>query len=213
MATRYHALVFDFDGTIADTLHPAMRILNQLAERYKFKPLAAADLPKAQDMSTSELIRFLKIPRLKLPGILLEGRKLLGAEIDTIQPITGLPEVLEKLRQQTEFMGIVTSNSKLNVQNFLRRHNLGQFAFISSVSKLGGKHKHLKAILRTFTLEKDDILYIGDESRDIKAAHKAGVAACGVTWGYNSSKALRSKKPDYLFSQPRELLTLPMFRR
>ena len=86
----------------------------------------------------------------------------------------------------------------------LREH----FDFISSTSKLTGKSTHLRAIRKTFSLDLGDMLYVGDEIRDIKAAKKAGVAMAAVTWGFNSAESLQAESPEHLLSAPHELLHL-----
>ena len=80
------------------------------------------------------------------------------------------------------------------------------FHFISSKSKLSGKAKHLKSIMRTFSLEPEEILYVGDEIRDVKACKKVGIPIAAVTWGFNAKEALAETQPEYLFDTPQELL-------
>ena len=57
-------------------------------------------------------------------------------------------------------------------------------------------------------LHPSNVLYVGDEVRDIEAAKKAGIRIAAVTWGYNSKKALEAYKPDYLVTKPEELLQI-----
>ena len=91
----------------------------------------------------------------------------------------------------------------------VRAHGLReQFDFISSTSKLTGKSKHLKAIRKTFSLKSEELLYVGDELRDVKASQKANIPIAAVTWGFNSREALAASKPDYLFDTPAEFLSL-----
>jgi phosphoglycolate phosphatase len=52
------------------------------------------------------------------------------------------------------------------------------------------------------------VIYIGDETRDIIAAQKAGIRSVAVTWGYNSHKALKAHHPDHLIHSPQALLQL-----
>jgi phosphoglycolate phosphatase len=61
-------------------------------------------------------------------------------------------------------------------------------------------------------LDRNHVLYIGDETRDIEAAHKAGVRVAAVTWGYNNAEMLKRFSPDYLVSRPHELLSLEKAR-
>jgi len=54
----------------------------------------------------------------------------------------------------------------------------------------------------------EDVIYIGDEVRDIEAARAAGIKIASVTWGYNLESILTENKPDYIVTQPRDLLNL-----
>ena len=118
-------------------------------------------------------------------------------------------EALIEIQPKVEHFGILTSNSSENVELFLKHHGLDDlFQFISSKSKLSGKAKHLKSILRTFSLEKEEILYVGDEIRDIKACQKVGIPIAAVTWGLNAKDALAANNPEYLFDDPQELRDL-----
>ena len=120
--------------------------------------------------------------------------------------VAGMDEVLPELRKQSDHFGILTSNSVENVELFLKHHGLQDvFSFVSSTSKLTGKAKHLRSICRTFSIEADDIIYIGDEIRDVKAAKKAGVPVAAVGWGFNSPEALVGANPNFLFHEPTEL--------
>jgi phosphoglycolate phosphatase-like HAD superfamily hydrolase len=123
--------------------------------------------------------------------------------------IAGMSEVLVEMRRHVQRFGILTSNATPNVDLFLRAHGLrDQFDFISSTSKLTGKAKHLKAIRKTFSLRTGELLYIGDELRDVKASQKAGIPIAAVTWGFNSREALAAQSPDYLFDHPADFLRL-----
>jgi phosphoglycolate phosphatase-like HAD superfamily hydrolase len=80
------------------------------------------------------------------------------------------------------------------------------FAFVIGYPRLFGKGKALRRILKADRLEPADVLYIGDEVRDVEAARKAGVAMAAVTWGFHAEPLLRANRPDYVVSDPRELL-------
>jgi phosphoglycolate phosphatase len=202
------ALLFDFDGTLADTLAISIATYNQLAPMYGLRELHPADLPRVREMSTSEFIQFSGASRLRIPRILAEGKRLVANYIETVRPIDGMSAVLPRLRREFELMGIITSNSKENVRAFLRTHDIDHFQFISSVPKLSGKAKHIRAVMKLFTLSPGQIAYFGDETRDIKAARKAGVFSGAVSWGFNSRQALADRKPDMLIDDPVELLAL-----
>ena len=56
------------------------------------------------------------------------------------------------------------------------------------------------------------MLYIGDETRDIRASQKAGINVAAATWGFNSLDALRSQNPTYLLDHPSDLLKVCQLR-
>jgi phosphoglycolate phosphatase len=205
----YKTLVFDFDGTIADTLGETRLIFNRLAPEYGIREVAEHELDHLRHLSLSALLDHLDIPKRRVPTLIARGTGMMRGNITRLQMIGGMKEVLIELRRHVHSFGILTSNATANVDLFLQTHGLReQFDFISSTSKLTGKAKHLKAILKTFSLRPGELLYIGDELRDVKASQKAGVPIAAVTWGFNSRAALAAAKPDYLFDQPVDFLRL-----
>lgn len=204
----FKLLVFDFDGTLADTLEHGRQILNALSEEYGYLSLRAEDVPRAKDMTLREFIRFLRIPKRKVPALLKRGTQMLRATLEEIRPHAQMDTAIRELVAEGWRLGILTSNSAENVDLFLKRHDMEGFEFISSVSKLTGKHKHMKAILKTFSLRPEEMLYVGDETRDVKSAHKAKVPVAACTWGYNSAAALKVFAPTFLVHHPEELLAL-----
>ncbi|PWU05981.1 MAG: carotenoid oxygenase [Verrucomicrobia bacterium] len=201
-------LIFDFDGTIADTFQNGLDILNELAPEFGYRPLFGDDVEAARNMTTRQLMRFLGISLSRLPAISFRGVKLLHSRMHRIHPISGIPAVLHKLRESGFSMGILTSNSEENVTAFLRRHHLEIFSFIRSSSRLFGKAHEINTILRSYSLAPQKVIFIGDETRDIEAAHRSKVPIVAVGWGYNTSEALRAQKPQALVEHPSDLLTL-----
>ncbi len=204
----YKCLVLDFDGTIADTFEQAYHIVNELADERKFRKLAREEIGTAQDMSLTQFLKFLGIPKRRLPGLLLAGRSKLAKIADQIQPVSGMDAFLHAVRPHVDTLGILTSNSAENVETFAGVRGLDIFDFVSSVPKLTGKSRHLKAIMLTYSVTADEILYVGDETRDVAAAKKAGVDVAAVTWGFNSAKSLAALHPEYLIKSPTELLSI-----
>lgn len=210
---RYPALIFDFDGTLANTMGAAMDVYNKLAETYSFRTVTAEEIPIIQDFEVKELLKYLGVSKLRLPALLARGRKELRRDITKIELNVGLEEILPVLREQCTCFGILTSNSTENVEAFLEAKGLRHlFTFISSTSKLSGKHKHLRAIEKTFSLERSKMLYVGDESRDIRASQKAGIHVAAATWGFNSQTALERQNPTHILQNPSDLLKVCNFQ-
>lgn len=208
---KYNSLIFDFDGTIADTLSEAADVYNILAEEYGYKKVAAEDIPALRHFNSKKLMKVLGVSKLRLPFVLAKGRKIFKSRIDNLSLIEGMVETLRELRKDAKNFGILTSNSTENVEAFLDKYEIRDlFTFISSTSKLTGKAKHINSISRTFSINKADMLYVGDEIRDVKASQKAGIAVAAVTWGFNSKESLAIENPTYLIEDVKQLLDIAL---
>lgn len=198
-------LVFDFDGTIGDTFWQGLEILNRLSGEFGFKSLSKEELPHARDMTTRQLMRHLGIPSRKLPKIASKGVRELRSRINEIQPIPGVPDALRKLKEAGFRLGIITSNSEENVGIFLKNHDLEIFEFVRSSSRLLGKAREIRQAMKRHSFGIGDVLFVGDETRDIEACRRAGIRCVAVTWGYNSEKSLVAQNPYCVLHEPHEL--------
>lgn len=199
-------LIFDFDGTIADTMELGIVISNSLASKYGYKTIKdRADLAKYRNQPTQEAIKAIGISFFKLPLIANSFRKRLSKHIDELKPIPGVLEILPDLSKKYK-MGIITSNSLKNLNKFLAKYNLQHcFSFYATGISLFKKHQVINNLVKKEHLHKDSILLIGDETREIDAAKNSGIAVASVTWGFHTTKILQEKTPDFLIHTPKEL--------
>lgn len=206
---QFRAIIFDFDGTIADTLGETRMIFNEMAVDYGVRQVEEHEVAELRHLSLKEILSTLEIPKRYVPSIIARGTGMMRKNIDRLQLIEGIKNSLIELREHTENFGILTSNATENVDVFLRNHGIRDlFDFVSSTSKLTGKARHLRAIRKTFSLDHSEMLYIGDELRDVKAAQKAKIPHAAVSWGFNSRESLAKSKPTYLFDLPEEFSQL-----
>ena len=201
-------LIFDFDGTIADTLHHFIAISNRLAKIFHYKVIEKDEIEHLKDMSSIEIIRYLQIPIYKIPAIVARAKRELHRDISSVHPIAGLEPVLKQLRDSDVTLGILSSNSNDNIMKFLKNHGLDFFHFIFPASKIWSKNISLKIIIEKNGFDKKHIIYIGDEIRDIVAARKLGIKIASVGWGYNSIASLQKHRPDFLIKDPVDLFKL-----
>ncbi len=201
-------LIFDFDGTIADTHYYLCTISNQLSGEFRFDKIKWDEINLLKDKSAREVIAYLKIPVFKIPAIVAKGKKEFGKNIDGLKPFHGLKDVLCQLKEKNVKIGILSSNSAENISQFLDNHDLNIFDFVYTTAKIWTKNTSLKKMIQDHHLSKGKIIYIGDEIRDINAAKKIGVKVAAVSWGYNSILALKQHNPDFLICHPNELLQL-----
>ena len=202
-------IIFDFDGTIADTMTLGVEISNHLSDRFGYKKINSnADLDFYRNQSTQDALKAIGISLVKLPFVARSFRQNLSKKIDELQPVDGICDVLSKLSKEYT-LGIVTSNSERNIDAFLKKHFLeGYFKFRSTGIQLFRKSTSIKSMIRKYQLERDDVIVIGDETRDIEAARKCKLRIVSVSWGFHSSALLSKHQPDQLISTPKDLLNL-----
>ena len=198
-------LIFDFDGTLADTLSAIIKLINGHAQEYQIKPLGEKDVESLRGMSNLDIIRKYHIPLMKLPSLILRTQKELHQKIDQVELFPGIRDLVLGLKRRMFRLGILTSNSRENVQKLLRARDLDVFDFIHSESNFFGKTRALLHLLHKHGLGKDDVIYVGDEIRDIEACYHAQVAVIAVSWGFHRKALLRAKNPTFLVDSPVEI--------
>jgi len=199
-------MIFDFDGTLVDTFEIAFKCMNMLSFKYKFEMITEKELLKLRDKSFKDIIKEdLKLKWYQLPFFIRDVQKIMKEEIKTVNFHPELISVLKKLNK-THRLFILSSNHQDIIELELQKNKLDIFEGIYSGSSLFKKDKSILKLLKIFKLNKEDCIYIGDETRDIEACKLAGVKIISVSWGFNSRKILSEYNPDYLIDKPKELL-------
>lgn len=200
---RYPVILFDFDGVIADSLQTAFTLLNELAEEFGYVPLQ--NIQALREYKTQTLLKGMGVPLWQLPRLVTRARKQLANQIDSLAPFAQMPTVIEALASGRR-LGILSSNNAENINAFWSRYALPTFDFIESDVSLFGKGRKLKNFLKKHHLSPEDVLYVGDETRDIDAAREAGIDIAAVCWGYHLPELLAAHAPDFLAHTPQDLL-------
>lgn len=200
-------IIFDFDGTIADTLDALVNIANRLAVEFGYVQISPNELTLLRNLTSREIIKYSGVSLFRIPFLVKKVKSELKTKIKDLESIPGISEALIELKNQGYKLGIITSNSLENVSEFLQHHNLDNlFEFIHSGVTIFGKTTIINNLLRQRQIKPQTVIYVGDETRDIEAAKKANIKVVAVTWGFNSHEALAKEKPDFLINHPCELL-------
>ncbi|MEI6857788.1 HAD-IA family hydrolase [Psychrilyobacter sp.] len=202
--------IFDFDGTIADSLHMGIDLYNNhIAKKLNCKKIEKNEIEDLKEKNTYKLLKDHNINLIKLPILLFRLKKLMSEKMGEIPLIDGIKEALISLNKMGYKIGVLTSNNKKNVDNFLNYYELRNlFEFIYSEKNIFGKDKAINKMIKIEKL--DRIIYVGDETRDIEACKKVGVPIISVGWGFNTSVNLKKHNPDYLIEDPKGLLEIAM---
>lgn len=205
---KYKYVLFDFDGTLADTEEVNFVIYQKLAEKYNLRNITIDELGHIKKMSARELMAYVELKKRYLPFLLKRGKNLLKQDIKNIKPCKkDIFETVLQLKNMGIQTAIITTNSKANVQMFLNEQNADIFDFIAS-SSMFGKESKMRKIIKKERLLLDEVLYVGDEIRDVHAAKNTGIHIASVAWGYNTVESLKKHKPDYIIYEPSELIDI-----
>src|SRR5262245_59627537 len=120
---RYRLVIFDFDGTLANSLPWFSRVLNDVADRYRFKRVAAHEEDMLRAMDPRTLMRHLGIPAWRLPLIVRYMRKRKSQELDQTHLFDGVDRMLRRLADADIATALVTSNTEPNVRTILGAAN------------------------------------------------------------------------------------------
>ena len=200
-------IIFDLDGTIADTFSNTVDTIHKWTSRTKHK-LTKEEIKKyIRYKSPEEIIKEFNISKIELFMLLWRIRRDLKDKIKGVEPFPEIKEVLEELRKKHMII-LLTSNNKENTELFLKKENIDCFFKKYYKSSLFGKDKIIKRIVETNGFDQEDVIYVGDEVRDIQACKRINCKIIAVSWGYNNKNLLQKDNPDYLISKPNQILTV-----
>ena len=201
-------VIFDFDSTLAYSLPAVKKIFLEIAQEFSY-PASPELIEKLIHKETKEIIKSLKLPLWKLPKVEKLFRLKMKTAIKNVPLFPQTEKMIVDLKKEGLRLGIFTSNSKENIEWFLKKHRLEKyFDFVNGGSGFFGKGKRLKKILKKEKLKREEVVYIGDETRDIIAGQKNRVKVIGVTWGMNPRSVMVKYHPDHLVDNQQELVSI-----
>ena len=126
--------------------------------------------------------------------------------MDQVEMIEGIQNAILSLHGEGFRLGILTSNSIGNVRLVLERFGLLEcFGFIEAGVSLFGKSHRILNVLKKEKIPADEVIYVGDETRDMEAARDSKVSSIAVCWGLNGRDAMEPEDPDFCINDPSEL--------
>ena len=199
-------IIFDFDGTLANTVDLVFRLYNDHASEFGYQKVKREEIPELRRMGYKKAMKLKGIKYRKAPKMAIIISRDMRQHMGEVEPYDGIVDVLSELQSKGFSIGVLTSNDASLVKEFFERHDFPSFDFIVSEKTYFGKEKALKRIMKRFELQKDQILYVGDEPRDVNSSHKAQIQVIGVTWGLGGEEGFEKNIPDEIVRTPKELL-------
>ncbi|KAB8030019.1 HAD hydrolase-like protein [Fluviispira multicolorata] len=188
--------VFDFDGVIADSRMAIFEAFKEISIRKK-TPLITSD--EILNLSIKQILSNYKIRWYQIPYYLNLSRKIIYLNRNLITLDPQIIKMFENINTENIKIIILSSNSECLINEFIQK-NLPKIKFTEVIGgvSLFGKSKKIKQLIKRYSKNKSDFIYIGDEVRDIIAARSATIKSVAVLWGKESEYLLTQEKPNFI---------------
>lgn len=200
------AVIFDFDGTIVDSLPGVIKVLEKFTRRRVV--LHEKDLAEFRQKSLLQLARTMRVAQWKWPILALFGRRMFRHHLRSVRVHEGLPELIAKLSRKIPLY-VLSTNRQENIAKYLKWHGLDRYfdGIYGSANVLSKTYK-MRQLLDRERIRPEDVWCVGDEVIDVKSAQKVGMSVVAVTWGYASRSGLAAHHPEHMVDTAEELSAL-----
>jgi phosphoglycolate phosphatase len=203
---KYRLVIFDFDGTLADSFPFFLGAAHQLADMYQFRKPEAQELDALRGYDARRIVNHLGLPFWKVPRVARRFRQMMAECGAQIPLFDGVEDMLHALSAGGISLGLITSNSHDNVRRVMGARAMSLLTHRECGASFFGKSGRLKRILERSGVCPSETIYVGDEIRDLDAANAANVKFGAVLWGYTRGDSLLQRSPAEAFASVGEIV-------
>lgn len=197
MRARPRAVLFDWDGTLADTAEASYRCYVKMFEEFAI-PFDRGTYARTYSPNWHRTFRALGLAEEHWPAA--DARWLAHFAEERVEMFDGARELLDALLARGIATGIVTSGGRERVSREIEQHRLTrhirQSVFGCDVQQKKPHPEALFLCLERIDVTPEDAVFVGDSPEDIEMARAAGVRSIGVAGGYPNRELLEASQPD-----------------
>lgn len=201
------AVIFDFDGTLADTLPLCIRAFRMAIEPHLSRSVSDQEIIATFGPSEEGTIQAL-IPDRFEEGLSSYHEHYTAYHSDVPALFEGVEELLADLRERGVRLALVTGKALKSALISLDFYRIRAYFEQIGHGDLTREHKtkNIQRMLIEWNLQPDEVVYVGDAPSDITACRAAGVPIVSAAWAETAEPdLLRSMNPDALLFSVREL--------
>ena len=200
---KFKGIIFDLDGTIADTLPLCIKAFRQSVEPLALKPISDEEIIATFGPSEEGTIMTL-IPKHYDQGIVNYLQFYETLHDMCPDPFAGIRELLTALKERGIRLAMVTGKGVHSTAISLRQFGLTDFFEIVETGSSAGPRKVdgiLTVLAAWSNIHTSEVLYVGDAPSDITASRKAGIPVAAAAWAKTAdAETLVALEPDEIFN-------------
>jgi phosphoglycolate phosphatase len=199
--------IFDLDGTLMDSARDICGALQEVLAARGRTDVPDAWLRRYIGRHLLDTFFDLGFEESEMEPMVAHYRRIYPARKNAMTSV--IPGVAEMLEGLGGFKSTATIKSTVNTRVILDQFGLlRHFHHVQGTDGFPSKPEPdviLKS-LEVFDVEKRDCLFVGDSAADMEAGRRAGIATCGVRYGYGDPREMARWTPTFWIDDPRELL-------
>jgi phosphoglycolate phosphatase/pyrophosphatase PpaX len=200
--SKIKAVIFDLDGTVADTLPLCIAAFKKSVEPLLGKTISEEEIIATFGPSEEGTIRQL-IPTQEQAGIVAYLKHYEDLHHTCPVPFAGIIELLELLKSKGVLLAMVTGKGIHSTRISLNQFGLSSYFEVLETGSSDGPNKvnGIRSVLKQLGTTADKSLYVGDAPSDIKYCKEIGIPIAAAAWASTADEsALRLLQPEYIFS-------------
>lgn len=210
-----HAVIFDLDGTLLNTLGDLRAATNHALEVRGLPPHSMEEIRQFIGNGIRLLIcRAMPegTPEAEIDAALDDFKAYYAAHIhDRTVPYDGIPQLLTALRKRGIKVAVLSNKIDSASQQLI------EYFFPGKTDAVFGEHVGVprkpdptscRMVMQQLGVQPEQVLYVGDSGTDMQTAKNAGLYAVGVTWGFRSKEVLLKYGADVLVHRPEQILQI-----
>ena len=195
-------VIFDFDGTLADSGKLAFSVMNKMSIKHNFRKIEWSDIEEIRKMTPIERSRYMGVSFIRIPFLAPEFYSLYREGMHELELYPGMREIADGFHAEGRSVAVISSNSEHNIREFLKDREIEFIDEILCSHHVFEKDRIIRRFLRRHGLSKDEVIYVGDETRDVEACKKTGIRVVWVDWGLDVREAVVPLGPDFVAEKP-----------
>lgn len=209
MAKKYGLVIFDFDGTLADTSECIVKTAQRTLERLGLPMRSEWEIKQTIGLPLEECFRRL-VGENRTDNLIERCTDYYREEFfvlqeQTIRLFPGVKGWLQRLNDEGVKIAIATSRGGKSLGMLCDQLGIGDFITMRMSSDLVTEKKPapemVERILAELKFSPDETLVVGDTVYDIEMGQRAGCDTCGVTWGNQSEEELKALNPTMIMTE------------